>query len=43
MYEEGSPLSDEHGFRKDVLHTARDLRIPILRWQNLVGDSVRAG
>jgi len=32
VYEEGSPLSDERGFRKDVLEAARPLRIPILRW-----------
>ena len=32
VYEEGSPLSDEHGFRKDVLQAAGDLRVPILRW-----------
>jgi alpha-N-arabinofuranosidase len=32
VYEEGSPLSDTRGFRKDVLDAARGLRIPILRW-----------
>jgi alpha-N-arabinofuranosidase len=32
VFEEGSPLSDERGFRQDVLEAARDLRIPILRW-----------
>ncbi len=32
VYDEGSPLSDEHGFRTDVLAAARGLRIPILRW-----------
>ncbi len=32
VYEEGSPLSDARGFRRDVLDAARDLRIPILRW-----------
>jgi alpha-L-arabinofuranosidase len=32
VYEEDSPLRDEHAFRKDVLHAPRDLRIPILRW-----------
>jgi alpha-N-arabinofuranosidase len=32
IYEEGSPLSDEHGFRRDVLAAARRLRVPVLRW-----------
>ena len=32
IYEEGSPLSDEHGFRKDVMAAVRDLQVPLLRW-----------
>jgi alpha-N-arabinofuranosidase len=32
VVDEGSPLADAHGFRKDVLEAARALRIPILRW-----------
>ena len=32
LYEEGSSLSDERGFRKDVLEAARGLRAPVLRW-----------
>src|SRR6202451_4895859 len=32
IYEEGSPLSDSDGFRKDVLEAARGLNIPLLRW-----------
>jgi hypothetical protein len=32
VYEEGSPLSDEQGFRKDVLAAARDWGVTILRW-----------
>jgi hypothetical protein len=32
IYEEGSSLSDEHGFRKDVLAAVHELRLPILRW-----------
>jgi alpha-N-arabinofuranosidase len=32
IYEEGSPLSDEHGFRRDVMDAIRNLRVPILRW-----------
>ncbi|HVB96160.1 MAG TPA: alpha-L-arabinofuranosidase C-terminal domain-containing protein [Chloroflexota bacterium] len=32
IYEEGSPLSDEHGFRRDVLDALRPLQMPVLRW-----------
>ncbi|MBI2116236.1 MAG: alpha-N-arabinofuranosidase [candidate division NC10 bacterium] len=32
LFEEGSPLSDEKGFRRDVLEAVRRLRVPILRW-----------
>lgn len=32
IYEEGSPLSDEKGYRKDVLEAARGLGVSILRW-----------
>ena len=32
LYEEGSPLSDERGFRTDVLSLLRDLRMGVLRW-----------
>jgi alpha-N-arabinofuranosidase len=32
VFEPGSPLSDEHGFRRDVLDAARPLRMPLLRW-----------
>ncbi len=32
IYEEGSPLSDEHGFRKDVMEAVRALQVPVLRW-----------
>src|SRR5215469_2950859 len=32
IYEEGSPLSDEHGFRKDVMEALRALQLPLLRW-----------
>ena len=32
IFEEGSPLSDARGFRRDVLEAARPLRIPVLRW-----------
>src|SRR6185369_13229856 len=32
IYEEGSPLSDERGFRRDVLDAARPLRSPIIRY-----------
>jgi alpha-L-arabinofuranosidase len=32
LYEEGSPLSDDRGYRKDVLALLRELRMGILRW-----------
>ncbi|HLH72757.1 MAG TPA: alpha-L-arabinofuranosidase C-terminal domain-containing protein [Chloroflexota bacterium] len=32
IYEEGSPLSDERGFRRDVLEALKPLRMPVLRW-----------
>ena len=32
IYEEESPLSDEDGFRKDVLEAVKKIKCPILRW-----------
>jgi alpha-L-arabinofuranosidase len=32
IYDEGSPLADERGFRKDVMEAVRRLRPPVLRW-----------
>ncbi|MBC7316287.1 MAG: alpha-N-arabinofuranosidase, partial [Chloroflexi bacterium] len=32
IYEEGSPLADEEGFRKDVLEALKGLRMPIIRY-----------
>jgi alpha-N-arabinofuranosidase len=32
IYEEGSPLSDANGFRRDVLDAVRGLGVSILRW-----------
>ncbi|MGC8977280.1 MAG: alpha-L-arabinofuranosidase C-terminal domain-containing protein, partial [Candidatus Ratteibacteria bacterium] len=32
IYDENSPLSDENGFRKDVLEVIKKLNVPILRW-----------
>jgi len=32
IYEEGSPLSDEDGYRMDVLEAVRGLDVSILRW-----------
>ena len=32
IYDEGSPLSDKDGFRKDVLEAARGIHVPLLRW-----------
>jgi len=32
VFEEGSPLSDANGFRRDVLDAAKKLNVTILRW-----------
>lgn len=32
IYEEGSPLSDPNGFRKDVMEAVKGLNVSILRW-----------
>ncbi len=32
IYEEGSPLSDSDGFRKDVKQAVKDLHVPLLRY-----------
>jgi len=32
IYDDTSPLSDERGFRRDVLEAVKKIKIPILRW-----------
>ncbi len=32
IFDEHSPLSDEHGFRRDVMNALRGLKNPVLRW-----------
>jgi alpha-N-arabinofuranosidase len=32
IFEEGSPLADGRGFRRDVLEALRPLKMPVLRW-----------
>lgn len=32
IYQEGSPLSDEQGFRRDTLELVRELQVPIVRY-----------
>jgi alpha-L-arabinofuranosidase len=32
IFDEGSPLADGRGFRRDVLDAVRPLRVPVLRW-----------
>lgn len=32
IFEPGSPLSDENGFRKDVIEAMKELKVPIVRW-----------
>ena len=40
LFEPGSPLSDERGFRRDVIDAMRELRAPVMRWPggNFVSD-----
>lgn len=32
IYDPGNPLSDEDGFRKDVLEALKELKIPVVRY-----------
>jgi alpha-L-arabinofuranosidase len=32
VFEPGSPLTDEQGFRTDVITALRELRVPVVRW-----------
>jgi len=32
LYEPGSPLSDQNGFRKDVIQATKELNVSIVRW-----------
>lgn len=32
LYEPGSPLSDENGFRKDVIEAFKELKCPVVRY-----------
>jgi alpha-L-arabinofuranosidase len=32
IFDEGSPLSDKEGFRKDVITAIKDMGVPFLRW-----------
>lgn len=32
IFDEGSPLSDEHGYRRDVIEATRGLHVSLLRW-----------
>ena len=32
VYEPGSPLADDRGFRTDVLAAMRKIGVPVLRW-----------
>lgn len=52
IYQEGSPLSDEQGFRKDTLELVKELQIPIrslpggnfvsgFRWEDSVGPKTQ--
>lgn len=32
VFEPGSPLADEKGFRKDVIEALKELKVPVIRW-----------
>ena len=32
LFEPGSPLADDHGFRLDVIEAIKELRVPVIRW-----------
>lgn len=32
VFDEGNPLSDEKGFRRDVIEACRRIKVPIVRW-----------
>jgi alpha-N-arabinofuranosidase len=32
IYDPGNPLSDENGFRKDVVDAMKDLNVPVVRY-----------
>ncbi|KAM0544522.1 hypothetical protein ACHAPJ_011816 [Fusarium lateritium] len=32
IYDPGNPLSDEHGFRKDVIEALKELNSPVVRY-----------
>ena len=38
LYQPGNPLSDDDGFRKDVIDLVKELDVPIIRYP---GESVR--
>ena len=40
LFDPGSPLADERGFRQDVIAALRELRMPVMRWPggNFVSD-----
>ena len=40
VFEPGSPLSDEKGFRHDVIAALRELKVPIVRWPGVVPPGV---
>ena len=32
IFEPGSPLADEHGFRRDVIKAVKELKLSVVRW-----------
>ena len=32
IYDPGNKLSDEEGFRKDIIEAMKKIKVPVLRW-----------
>ena len=43
IYQPGNPLSDEDGFRTDVLNMVKELNVPIVRYPAFLASAVSAG
>lgn len=43
IYDEGSPLADDKGYRKDVMEATRNLGVTILRWPGATSPPATTG
>ena len=43
IYEPGHSLSDEDGFREDVMQALRRIQVPVLRWPGGLKSLTRSG